>query len=281
LTVAVVIVSHDSGDLLCRCVGQVLDSSIPVVVTVSDNASQDGSLAAIDRLAAGDGRLRVIRNGANLGFAAANNVALRDLAVDIDAVLFLNPDCLVERRTIETVAAALAAEPAAGMAGCLIRTPDGHVEPNCRRPLPTPLGLLTGFRRDGAAAADDPPVALTEAISGAFMLVRRSDLECIGSFDDGYFMHWEDLDLCRRFADAGRRILFVSSAEVVHHKGHCSRRRWLFVDWCKHRGLLRYLGKFHFTGVAAIWLLPAALALGLRFASRVPALWWRSRRTAA
>ena len=91
--VSVIMVTYNSGVLSVDCVQSVRASSWPVEVVVSDNGSADGSLEALEDLAAVDRRLRVIRNGSNLGFAAANNVALR--LGDSELVLFLNPDCLV------------------------------------------------------------------------------------------------------------------------------------------------------------------------------------------
>jgi GT2 family glycosyltransferase len=91
-----------------------------------------------------------------------------------------------------------------------------------------------------------PPEPITvEAISGAFMLVRRGAIRRVGALDEGYFLHFEDLDWCRRFRDSGFSILFVPNVEVIHHKGTGSRGRPVWVEWHKHRGMLRYFRKFH------------------------------------
>lgn len=271
MTVSIVIVSHDSSPLLVECVQSALASSLPVEVIVSDNDSSDGSIEAVEELAARDCRLRVVRHGRNLGFAAGNNRVL-PLARG-DHVLFLNPDCLLRPDTVERMVAALAAAPDAGLAGCLIRNPDGSEEKNCRRRLPTPRMLWARLLGDEEETPPPPgrPMAV-EAISGAFMLARRADLDRIGSFDEGYFMHWEDLDLCRRFRDAGRRILFVPEVEIVHYKGRSSRRRPLRVEWYKHRGLMRFFRKFHFARWPAPLFAPVVAAIGLRFVVRALAM---------
>ena len=137
---SVIIVSHDSGPLLVECVQSALASSSRIEVFVADNDSHDGSIEAVEALARFDSRLRVLRTGGNLGFAAANNLALRQARGD--DVLFLNPDCLVRPDTVGSMAAVLDAHPEAGMAGCLIRNPDGSEEPSDQRTLPTPAGLL-------------------------------------------------------------------------------------------------------------------------------------------
>lgn len=263
VAVSVVIVSHNSSPLLVECVLKVLASSIDVEVIVSDNDSTDGSIEVLDDLELKDRGVRVVRNGRNLGFAAANNRALA--LAGGEYVLFLNPDCLVLPDTIARMVAALAANPDAGMAGCLIRNPDGSIEENCLRRMPTPTSLLAELlgRTKTIASGSD-----VEAISGAFMLVRRSDLDRLGSFDEGYFLHWEDLDLCRRFRDAGRKILFVPDVEVVHFKGRSSDRRPVWVEWQKHKGLMRFLRKFHLRGGRVLLYPAVAAAIGGHFLLR-------------
>ncbi len=262
--VSIVVVAFNSGALLVECVRDALASEVAIEVIVSDNGSNDGSMEAVEYLSRTENRLHVLRNGHNLGFAAANNRALTKATGQY--VLFLNPDCLIGPDTVGRMVAVLEADPGAGMAGCLIRNPDSTVDTNCRRLMPTPVDLLAKLvgmtsRRSGLAATGRD----VEAISGAFMLVRRADLDRIGSFDEGYFLHWEDLDLCRRFRDAGRKILFMPEVEVLHFKGRSSRHRPLWVEWQKHRGLARYLRKFHFAGWPLPIFMPIALAIGARF----------------
>lgn len=269
--VSIVVVAFNSGALLVECMIRALGSMFPLEVFVSDNGSYDGSIDVVEYLARSDNRLHILRNGHNLGFAAANNRALA-LAPG-RYVLFLNPDCLLQPDTIDRMVEALEIHPDAGMAGCLIRNPDGSEERSCRRESPTPrslFGQLLGGNREEARPVPTEPIAV-EAISGAFMLVRKVDLERIGSFDEGYFLHWEDVDLCRRFRDAGRNILFVPDVEVLHFKGRSSRKRPVWVEWQKHRGLIRYFRKFHFPSWPAPFYWPVAAAIGLRFLIRAAA----------
>jgi GT2 family glycosyltransferase len=98
------------------------------------------------------------------------------------------------------------------------------------------------------------------------MLVRRTAIDQVGLFDEGYFMHCEDLDWCMRFRLAGWRVVFVPEAVVMHEKGVSSRSRPVFVEWHKHRGMARYYRKF-FTRRYPLVLLPCVLlAIWLRFA---------------
>lgn len=269
MTVSIIIVSYNSSPLLIECVAAALAATVPVQVIVADNGSTDCSIEPLEELARTEPRLRVVRNGTNLGFARGNARAL-ELA-EGEFVLFLNPDCLLPAEALARLLTVLAEHPEAGMAGCLIRNADGSEEPAGRRAIPDPGDLLRQALGRRPPPLSPPPTVPTPvaAISGAFMLVRRTALACVGGFDPGYFMHWEDLDLCLRFRRAGYSILFVPDVEVRHFKGRSSQRTPIAVEWHKHRGLLRFFRKFHFRGWRLPLLAPVAAAVGLRFAVRI------------
>ena len=288
---SVIVVNFNAGALLLECVDAVLASPVGVEVVVSDNGSDDDSLAGVRQLYAADPRLRILENRANLGFAGGNNAAL-SLTV-APYILFLNPDCVVGVQTLARMLAVMAAIPDAGMAGCIIRNPDGTEQVASRRVIPDPwIGLVRvlhlhrfwprlakGRRLDLTdLPLPEKPVSV-DAISGSFMLVRREALEAVGPLDDAYFLHCEDLDWFVRFRQAGWAIYLVPDAEVVHHKGACSQRRPVRVEWHKHRGMTRFFRKFQFRDyplpfsllvVAGIWThFAVTVALkGLRRPSR-------------
>ena len=256
--VSAVIVNFNSGPLVLQAIEAVLTCSMAVEVIVSDNGSTDGSTDLVTELARRDPRVRLIRNAENLGFARANNIGLEQGTGDY--LLVLNPDCVLQPGTLETMVEALRADPQVGMAGCLIENPDGTEQPGCRRSIPTPLSSLATFSRldrilprlvprkqvhlNREPLPTEP--VLVEAISGAFMLIRREAMEDVGLFDDGYFLHCEDLDWCARFSRRGWKILFVPQARAVHFKGTCSKDRPLFVLWHKHKGMVRFFRKFQY-----------------------------------
>ncbi len=137
--ISVVIVNFNAGELLTDCVRSVLTSSVPVQVIVSDNGSTDGSINILEE-SIRDERSNIIYNKENLGFAKANNRALADAQGDY--LLFLNPDCLIQVDTLEHLIAEMGSRPEIGMAGCLIRNPDGSEQAGCRRRVPTPWRTL-------------------------------------------------------------------------------------------------------------------------------------------
>ncbi len=293
LPVDVVIVSYDSGNYLIRCVGAVLRSTVPVRVKVVDNASADGSLEQLQVAFGGDPRLQILHNDSNVGFARASNQALA--ASDVDYALVLNPDCFVQPDTIERLRDLMEADRSIGLAGCMVRNPDGSEQAGTRRSIPTPWRTIVRiFHLDHLVPAHPrfrnfvltgqplptAPVYL-EGVSGACMFLRRDAVREVGLLDEGYFLHCEDLDWFMRFRAAGWRIAFVPDVEVVHIKGGCSQHAPIRVLWHKHRGMMRFYQKFFrhqyplplMWGVAtAVWArfaCLAALTLGERTLARM------------
>lgn len=278
--VRVVIVNYNAGPLLAECVRSVLATPLPLDVVVVDNGSKDDSLKFLGEMSAA--RFSLIKNATNQGFSKACNQGLHDWQGDF--ALLLNPDCLIGPDIIPGMLEVMSVAPQYGMAGCLIQNPDGSEQIGCRRLTPTPervLAQLFGRTRINLSGMPLPekPVEV-EAISGAFMLVRRTACEKVGLLDDGYFMHWEDLDWCYRFRQAGWPILFVPGLSITHVKGACSQRAPIRVEWHKHIGMVRYYEKF-FSRRSSI-AVRGLIYLGLwgRFALSVPRAVWRSIRAA-
>ena len=252
----VVVVAYNAGRFLRRCVAAVLDSSIPTTVVVVDNASDDGSIEALGRCYHGDPRVRILRNSENLGFAAASNRALR--LIGGKYLVFLNPDCFVQKDSLQRLREQMDDRPRMGMAGCLVRNPDGSEQAGARRSIPTPWRtfvrilhldrLFPGHPRFRNFMLDDQPLPESplevEGISGACMFVRRAAMKQVGPLDEGYFLHCEDLDWFMRFRARGWGILFVPDVQVTHVKGGCSGRHPLRVLWHKHKGMVRFYRKF-------------------------------------
>jgi len=255
MTVSVVIVNYNSGDLLKKCVSLVLPQVCEVIVV--DNASTDASIVDCDETLAKEDAFRVILNKANLGFATACNQGF--YASKGDYVLFLNPDCYVDAFTISTLLREISETPLVGMVGGLLMNPDGTEQAGGRRAVPTPWrsfvrvlgmhrfasrwpGLFFEFNLHQQPLPDK--AIEVEAISGACMLVKRSAIEDVGVWDEGYFLHCEDLDWCMRFRQKGWKILFVPDAKVVHYQGACGRSCPTFVEWHKHKGMVRFYCKF-------------------------------------
>jgi N-acetylglucosaminyl-diphospho-decaprenol L-rhamnosyltransferase len=269
--IAAIVVAHDSGADLAAAVDCLLASADIAELQVVDNGSRDG---AIERLPA-DPRLRVLRNAGNPGFAVACNQGAR--ATRAPLLAFVNPDCFVEPDTLARLRAVIDADPGIGLLGADVRDAAGAIEPAARRRDPSLVRVLG--QALGAGSLHVPPgpaggVTTVDATSGALMLLPRSAFERAGGFDEGYRLHAEDLDLCRRVRAQGLRVAVAEGVPVRHLKGTSSRRRPLFVAFHKHRGLARYWLRWGAGGGMPGTALAVALAW-LRFAALAPLAAWR------
>ena len=271
-TLSTIIVNYNAGPLLRKCVGSLLACPLDIEIIVVDNASSDASLDGLQDLS----QVCVIRNPANVGFAAACNIGVQ--ASSAPFLLFLNPDCFFQPDAIALLFAGLQSGDRVGMVGGLLVNEDGTEQGGGRRAVPTPwrsfvraFGLQWFANRWPKLFYDfhlhkqplpDSPIEV-EAISGACMLVKRDVMEDVGLWDEGYFLHCEDLDWCVRFRQKGWKILFVPDARISHALGACSQSRRVFVEWHKHKGMLRFYRKFfwhQYPGVlmglvvAGVWL---------------------------
>jgi GT2 family glycosyltransferase len=285
---SVVIVAADSGVALQAAVADALASTAPVEVIVVDNASTDRAVDEVALRWSGDARLLVVRNAANVGFGSGCNRGAGNAHGDV--LLFLNPDCRLPVDAVATLRAASDAR--SGVLGARIVDAAGRVEPASRRRDPLlrrALMTMSGLSRFEArwpalAGVDLPPAAdpgareRVDAVSGALLFVPRPVFEQVGGFDERYFLHAEDLDLCRRVRDAGFRVAIDARVRVAHAQGGSSRSRPLFVARHKARGLWRWFTTFD--PAARNPLLRAIVFAGiwLHFALRAPLLGWRQWR---
>ena len=269
--VTVVIVNYNAGEALAACLKSVILQSREVVLV--DNASEPAAFESVVAEFAENPSLKIIRSPVNAGFAVACNKGAA--ASTAPYILFLNPDCVALPGVLEKMTHVLCANPRTGMVGALLLNPDGTEQGGGRRSIPTPwksfvraFGLWRFLRRhDFHMESTVPPILPVEvdAISGACMIVRRVAFEEVGGFDEGFFLHCEDLDLCVEFKKHGWGVFFSPEAIVLHGKGVCSRARPVFVEWHKHWGMLRFYKKHFRSQYPAILQALVVAAVGMRF----------------
>jgi N-acetylglucosaminyl-diphospho-decaprenol L-rhamnosyltransferase len=254
LDLEVVIVSHGAEELLRRCLRSLREHPAQGVmrVTVVDSGSPDGTP---DMVAREFPEVRLLRRG-NIGFSAANNLVLREDGAG--AVLLLNPDTEVYAGTLDAGLARLRADRRIGMVGVKLVTESGALDHACKRSFPTPLGALAHFtgvgRGDGAGASlsqyrathlGDDEAGEVDAVNGAFMLCRAEAVREVGLLDEGYWLYMEDLDWCKRFWDAGWKVLYEPAGTALHVKGGSSgQRRAIKQEIAFHRGMGRFYRRF-------------------------------------
>ncbi len=276
--VSVIIVNYNAGDALTRCLCSLADSSFPVDVVIVDNNSTDNSLEPVKKATFEIDNITIIENSRNVGFATACNQGLKHAAGKV--LLLLNPDCIVKKDTIELLFNQLQKNPGVGMVGGLICNHDGTEQRGCRRKIPTPwtslvnsFGLkvfyrfnkkyFSDFRLDQTPVPRGP--ASVEAISGACMMISRKAYQDVGPMDEKYFLHCEDLDYCLQFTRKEWQILFIPDAILYHTKGGCSSARPYFVEWSKHKGMVRFYCKNYRSLASRLLILPVLFGIWLRF----------------
>ena len=241
--IAAVVVSHDSEETIDDCLQRLRSAAGITEIRVVDNDSCDATLEIVQRHAIADPRLRFIANPDNPGFAVACNQG----AADSNApwLAFVNPDCLVEVDTLARLRVHAEAQSPALLGADLVDEA-GLRDSAARRHDPDFAAMLRSpaSARLAVDVDESMPVQAVDALSGALMLLPRWLFARVDGFDEGYRLHAEDLDLCRRVRDAGASVMVANDVRVVHVRGVSSRSRPVFVEWHKHRGFWRYFGKF-------------------------------------
>ena len=251
----VVIVSYRCREMLRACLESVLahPPSAGAHLYVVDNNSRDGTVEMV-RAEVPD--VWLYESPSNLGFSRANNIAIR--AGSARYVLALNPDTRVTAAALDALVGVMEDNPQIGVSGCRLVLEDGSFDHAAKRSFPTPLSALghfTGLGRRATARgrlsayrAPDIEAGPVDAVNGAFMLMRRSALDEVGLFDEGYWMYMEDLDLCYRFQKAGWITWYEPTVTVVHIKaGTSGRYRKLRLNYAFHYGMARFYRK-HYSG---------------------------------
>jgi len=228
---AIVIVSHNAREDLDRCLRSLHDPSPRTTheIVVVDNASNDGSPEMV-RSAWPD--VRVIDAGGNLGFSRANNIGIR--ATSGPLILLLNSDTRVPPDAIDRLVGELGAHAEVAVIGPRLVDAAGRPEISFGRMI-TPFNELRQKALGWSYRAGLPFVVgwvsrnTTRAhtpdwISGACLLVRRTDAEAVGLLDERFFLYAEDVDFCAAIRARGRLVLFSPVAEIVHLRGRSAGR---------------------------------------------------------
>jgi GT2 family glycosyltransferase len=247
---SVVMVTYNTGPVLMQAIEAVLAQTVPVELMLVDNGNPADITAKLQALAEKDSRIRLISGHGNVGFSRGCNMGAS--AARGACLLFLNPDSLIPRDAIAKLREEGGRLKRPYMLGARLVNEDGSDQRGCRRALLTPmtafiealhLGFLFPANRLNRHEEEVPDrVTPMEAISGAFVFLPREDFWGIGGFDEGYFLHVDDLDLCLRFRRAGGEIYFVPSV-IVTHVGGTSKTTQAFVEKHKARGFTRYFHK--------------------------------------
>lgn len=233
MKLSVIIVNYNVKHFLEQCLCSVERSvdGIDAEVIVVDNASHDGSVEYLQKRFA---NVRFIASDKNLGFARANNLAIRNSCGEY--VLLLNPDTIVAEDTFADFIQFMDSHPDAGGCGAYMLRINGSFALESRRGLPTPFvafckmsGLSSIFPKSRTFGRyymrylNEHEANQIEIMSGAYMFLRKSVLDKIGLLDEDFFMYGEDIDLSYRIMKAGYKNYFLPSP-ILHYKGESTQK---------------------------------------------------------
>ena len=261
MKLSVIIVSYNVRYYLEQCINSVLKATQrkDTEIFVVDNNSSDDTVAYLGARFNND--IHIIANDDNIGFAKANNMAIKQAKGEY--VLLLNPDTFVTEDSLKQVLQFMDIHPKAGATGVLMHNFDGSYALESRRALPTPyvsflkmLGL--SHRYYMSHLPWDKPCRI-EVLSGAFCLLRRSVLDEIGMLDEDFFMYGEDIDLSYRITKQGYENWYFP-ASILHYKGESTHKQTFSYVNVFYQAMLIFFRK-HYANLSFLLTIPVKLAI--------------------
>lgn len=254
IKLSIVIICWNDLRVIGNCLHSIYSctQSTRLEVVVSDNGSNDCS---VDFIRQTYPKVRVLQNGTNLGFAKGNNAGIRKSQGQY--VLILNPDTIVHEGSLEKLVEFADRHPEAGAFGCRVLNPDGSYQVSARL-FPTiwrswlaafylrrlasisnifAMDMYPGWRGDSERPVDWQ--------SGCCVMFRGNLLEELGGFDEQFFYHFEEVDLCRRVRSAGYPILFTPEATITHLGGQSVGRFPIRFAIERYRSRYKYFYKHY------------------------------------
>ena len=274
--ISVIMVVYQTGEALTESLRHVLDEPLVDEFIIVDNGSPPREAEMLRSLGLTEPRVILQQGHGNVGFARGANMGAETSRGEY--IIFLNPDANLQKDCVASLVTAFRDQPAPTVVGARVLNVDGSEQRGGRRGEVTPVTTLLSF---GHLTALFPKLAKFEihreqepvpqspvpmpTISGACFALRRGDFEILGGFDEAYFLHVEDIDLCWRARQAGGQVLFQPRAKVIH-LGHTSLEHPLKVEFHKGVGLSRYFIKRADTVqryIIAVLLAPAILLMSV------------------
>jgi GT2 family glycosyltransferase len=258
--VSALIVSNNVKPQLLQCLRSFFSiADIPVEAIVVDNASTDGSAAAVtDEFP----QVTVLREPANMGYGRAANIGLERCRGRF--VLLLSPDVTLDAQTVGRMADFLLTRQDAGAVGPRILMPDGSLDPDARRSFPVPRSLLyrtlglsrlfptsSRFGSYNMGHVEESEVHEIDAGTATCLMLRMAALDRIGFFDPRYFMFGEDIDLCYRMKLGGWKVFYVPTAVAMRHETQPTTEVQRQALYEKYRSEWAYHFKHHAEDVSA------------------------------
>src|SRR5271166_6731704 len=274
MKLSIIVICWNDLKVIANCLKSIYDQTnqFDFEVIVSDNGSTDGSVEFIRKSFP---EVRVVENRANLGFAKGNNAGIR--VAQGEYILILNPDTVILYRALERLVAFADRHPESGAFGCRVLNPDGSFQ-HPARPIPTISGYLVSalylrwlgrfsraFESDTYVGWEGREERTIGYQMGCCVMFRGELLKRLGGFDERFFYHFEETDLCCRVWQSGSSIIYYPDAEVTHIGGQSVSRFPIRFALETYRSGYRFFHK-HYGSKGAINIRRIyLLSLGLRY----------------
>ncbi len=282
--ISVIMVSYHTGASLSEAVHAVLADPDIMEIILVDNGNTAPMRARLWKLAEKESKVRILQGQGNIGFGRACNYGASIARGDY--LLFLNPDAVIDRGAATKLAETGERLSKPWITGGMLITTTGKEQRGARRGTLTPFSAVASFtplhKLPGIRSVHRETEPLPEhavampVISGACFMTDRESFAMIGGFDERYFLHVEDIDICRRAKIAGGEVFFVPDAVAMHY-GSTSQARIQFVEFEKLKGFIRYFKDYSSKWWARIiWL----LAIPFMTVAIMGRAWWLAFRAA-
>lgn len=252
--VTVIIVTYNSENFIRKCLKGIQEKTngIDYEIIVVDNNSSDRTAEIIYKEFKD---VRLIRNSKNVGFGAANNIAISRSSGDF--IMLLNPDTVLENNALKILTDYMKTHEDVGCAGAKLLNFDGTLQLSCRR-FPNFLNVFFGRRSMIRHLFPNNPVSRefmlenmdysckqeVDWIMGAAIMMRRKTVEEVGCFDERYFLFVEDTDLCYRMMLAGMKVVYLPDAVIKHYHGASVRRGFSRSQIHHNIGMYKFFKKY-------------------------------------
>lgn len=255
IELSIIIVSWNTKDLLKKCLESIYRETKDIVfeIFVVDNASSDGT---IEMLKENFKNIRLIANKKNLGFARANNQAIKETASDF--VILLNPDTELFDNSLKKMIDFMKARPNIGVLGPKLLNSDKTRQPSTRR-FPNFLNQLIilfklhhlfpnlkSYKKYLMRDFDGQREMGVNQVMGAAFMIRRKLIEQVGMLDEDYFIWFEEVDYCRRAKKADWEVYYNPDARIIHYGGEsfaqlgAIKKQWMYftsmIKYFKNNG---------------------------------------------
>lgn len=248
--ISVIMVSYMTGPALLEAINAVMADQDIFELILVDNGNTLEARKRLSDVAAQYNRIRLLQGHGNIGFARACNYGAK-LARG-EYFLFLNPDALIAEGAARKLASCGRKLITPWITGGMLRDVNGKEQRGARRGALTPLSALVSFtplhklpffesiHRESEPLSQEAQAYPT--VSGACLMMNRFSFETLGGFDEDFFLHVEDIDICRRAREQGGQVYFVPDATAMHY-GSTSHVRLQKVEWEKLKGFTLYFLK--------------------------------------